>query len=303
MCIIVYKDVELDMPSKQALQNCFESNPDGAGYMLRLPDGKILIRKGFLKFNDLWNSLQSITDVKSKELCIHFRYATHGDKSAGNTHPFPVTRKIHTMRKLRLVCDVAIVHNGIISGLTHDDKTLSDTMCMVKRIVTEGEQSESVQKALLAGKFVIMDAAETRIYGVFMTDTETGIMYSNDAYKEPIYNIYEDFGAMSACNSKYFRRSYEEWNMIDEYNKQYGTDFLTWEEIEAHMDLLDICEDCIWFQELDGKCYITGQYANPEEKDCSFSPWNRHNPTNQIPACRKLLTDGTCQEDAEHLCK
>lgn len=285
MCIIVYKDNGVVLPNKRTLQNCFENNSDGAGYMLRLEDNRILIRKGFMQFNDLWNSLMSIDRLTDKELCIHFRYATHGDKSPGNTHPFPVTRKINTLRRLRTVCECGIVHNGVVSNLTHVDKTLSDTMCMVKRIVTEGEMSADVQATLLAGKFIVMDETETRIYGKFISD-ESGVMYSNDGYMAIEY-IYTQYKGYDKWSNAWYGSEDVDCDMIEEYNKQYGTDFLTWDEVEAHIDMMEICEDCIWYQELIGQCYVTKGPANPESPHCSFSPWLRKDRNEQT----KLLPE------------
>ncbi len=59
----------------------------------------------------LLQSLHSIPGLKDTELVIHFRFATHGDKTPGNTHPFPVTNKIHMLRKVRATVDHALVHN------------------------------------------------------------------------------------------------------------------------------------------------------------------------------------------------
>lgn len=266
MCIIVYKDAGIDMPSDTTLRTCFLNNPDGAGYMFRNPDTSITIRKGFMTADALIQSLHSVRDLRDTELVIHFRYATHGDKSPGNTHPFPVTRKIHMLRKVRMTVDYALVHNGVIGGMTHRDTTISDTMCLVKLMTNESEESPYIQKILEYGKFIIMDRAETRMYGIFYRDSQTGIYYSNEGYK-PV-------GYYSAGGKWKLLSEITEQDLIDEYNLDYGTDFKTLEEIDAHADMLDKCDDCIWFEDLTGTCYHTGKFADPRDPDCKFIKWD-----------------------------
>ena len=49
MCIIVAKEIGIEMPSMETLERCFQANPDGAGFMWA--DGKMVhIRKGFMEY-------------------------------------------------------------------------------------------------------------------------------------------------------------------------------------------------------------------------------------------------------------
>lgn len=256
------------MPTEKILQTCFMNNPDGAGYMYRNPDTSITIRKGYMTADSLIQSLNSIRDIDQKELVIHFRFGTHGDKSPGNTHPFPITNKIHMLRRLRMTVDYALVHNGVVSGMTHKDATLSDTMCLIKLMANESEESKYIQAILENGKFIIMDRTETRMYGHFYTDETTGIIYSNETYK-PV-QVYTSYGRW------YDLLNYTDEDAIKEYNEQYGTEFKTLEEIDNHIQMLDLCDDCIWYEDLTGQCWNTGQIANPDSKECNFIKWNSH---------------------------
>ena len=46
MCVICYKPKGIAFPEERILQNCFDNNPDGAGFMWP-ENGKVHIRKGF----------------------------------------------------------------------------------------------------------------------------------------------------------------------------------------------------------------------------------------------------------------
>lgn len=284
MCIIVYKDEGVDLPTDTVLRTCFRNNPDGAGYMYRNQDGTISVRKGYMTSESLIQSLHSINNVKDKEMVIHFRYGTHGEKSPGNTHPFPITNMIHQLRRLRLnSIDSALVHNGIIAGMSHKNATLSDTMCLVKIMANESEQSAYVQQILTYGKFIIMDRIETRIYGEFYEDPDTGLLYSNEGYKPVMY--------YTSGGKWYSMADLTENDIIDEYNELYGTQFTTMEEIDAHVQALDKCDECIWFEDLTGMCYNTNKIADSRCKECNFIAWNSKEVTQEdYDKCQRTLT-------------
>ena len=51
MCIIVAKKKEVDLPSIDTLETCFDHNSDGAGLMY-VDNGKVVIDKGYMTFKD-----------------------------------------------------------------------------------------------------------------------------------------------------------------------------------------------------------------------------------------------------------
>jgi glutamine amidotransferase len=65
--------------------------------------------------------------------CVfHFRFATHGSKSPGNCHPFPVTGD---MRKEERRTEVAIAHNGIVRDVKITKQDYSDTMSYIEQTI------------------------------------------------------------------------------------------------------------------------------------------------------------------------
>ena len=49
MCVIVTKEINQKMPSKETLKQCFLANPDGCGFMYNY-ENEVYIEKGFMTF-------------------------------------------------------------------------------------------------------------------------------------------------------------------------------------------------------------------------------------------------------------
>ncbi len=196
MCIIVYKPMEKEMPSKNILKTCWENNDDGAGYMF--PDGnKVTIKKGFMKFDSFYASLKS--DYKKMgrftPFVLHFRISTQAGVNEQCTHPFPLSREMDDLRKIRTTCDIGIAHNGIIdltkSGY-YTTVTYSDTMKFITDYASLIIKSKDYYKdkdtvklidRLVQGKLAIMDSdGHVELIGEFIKDN--GIYYSNSYYKQ-----------------------------------------------------------------------------------------------------------------------
>jgi len=124
MCIIVSKEKGHKIPDKAILENCFDNNSDGAGYMYN--DNKhVFIRKGFMTFKNFWNDLLKIKntiDIEKIDMVFHFRIGTQG----GNTNK-------NKLRQKMVVTDIGVMHNGIIDLCTYaKKKNLSDTQIFIK---------------------------------------------------------------------------------------------------------------------------------------------------------------------------
>lgn len=111
--------------TKQQADNAWNNNPDGAGFGYAL-NGKIFVRR-LMKFEPFWEELEAaqLGDARNVPIMIHFRWATHGEESKQNVHPFYVHPNL-------IMC-----HNGIIniSSKREEDKTRSDTNIFVRSIL------------------------------------------------------------------------------------------------------------------------------------------------------------------------
>lgn len=145
MCVAVIKPSGVEIPDKETLFRCFRTNPDGAGFAI-YRNGKILIKKGYMGFDDFYNAFLKEKPQKDENIFIHFRIATHGLVDCGNTHPFPISDDFETMRKVELeYSGKVMVHNGIFrytKELMHcydPTDTASDTMVFDRIVFDEME--------------------------------------------------------------------------------------------------------------------------------------------------------------------
>lgn len=198
MCIIIYKRKKLDMPSLDILENCFENNPNGAGFMYRV-DNKIHISKGYMTYDKLIEALlkvQETVNLKRTDLVIHFRISTTGSSVPENCHPFPLSNKIADLKALNIECNRAIAHNGILEGYAgfhSKDTDLSDTAYFAKMLsgVNDRFVEAVIDQHSLTSRFVYMSGrGKVIVFGMTkIPDGDgKGLWVSNNTYlyQEPI---------------------------------------------------------------------------------------------------------------------
>lgn len=86
--------------TKATLQRAWNENPHGAGFSFE-KEGIIYYHKGFFHFKEFWKAYQA--EARSQNALVHFRYATHGEHSAENCHPFALGHNL------------TAAHNGVLS--------------------------------------------------------------------------------------------------------------------------------------------------------------------------------------------
>lgn len=216
MCIIVAKYKGYDLPKKSILQNCYESNPDGAGIMYT-KNNKVVIDKGYMTFNSLWKRLEKLQaeiDIKNTPIVLHFRIGTSGAFDKSNTHPFELTNQNNKLLKLKNSVNIGIAHNGIITAYEDaNDFTLNDTQLFIKKFLYpiykldnhfyRSKEIQEIIKNVTSSKFAFLTSQnELILIGDFIK--ENGIYYSNKTYKEsrkkytkkkksPIYYKYANY--------------------------------------------------------------------------------------------------------------
>jgi len=192
MCIICVKPKNKAIPSVELLNECFKNNPHGAGIMYP-QNGKIRVLKGLMDIESVLNALNQIPNAKNIPIVIHFRFATHGDKSAENTHPFPLSGDYNDLIKLDTEVYRAMVHNGIMYQYGSKSARLSDSAFFAKLL--SGLQSDkAIKRAVEAhrnyGKFVIMSADDkngAKLLRVGDFVKFEGCFWSNGGFKRTIW--------------------------------------------------------------------------------------------------------------------
>ena len=175
MCIAIWKKEGMVL-SEETLKNCWDSNPDGAGFMYP-ENGNVIIVKGLMTFKDF---MEAYEPHKLKQCALHFRIATHGNVDKANTHPFRVSETL------------GLVHNGIINNIACDiDKTMSDTWHFTEKIMKPFEQhwQNPAYKALVESfigfsKLILLDGqGNFEIYGEKQGNWDCECWFSNASYK------------------------------------------------------------------------------------------------------------------------
>ena len=199
MCIVAVKPIGSKLPDKKSLENCFENNPDGCGYMF-VRDNRVKIRKGFLDFDTFYADFLSQKLTKNDIIAYHFRIATAGSICRGNTHPFPLSNIIDDLVSLNIDCDIAMAHNGILSmvGNKIGNHHISDTMDFVINILSDkgliANLDNRAIRSLLESKIrgskiaILKSSGDYSLLGSpWITDND--MIWSNDTYKKQIITI------------------------------------------------------------------------------------------------------------------
>lgn len=209
MCIIAYKKANTAMPTKKVLKECFENNPDGAGFMYRDNiNSPIIIDKGYLNFKGLWKALRYKVNDKM-EVVIHFRLGTSGEENKENCHPFPVSRNYDKLISLDIKVNMALAHNGVLLKYAEKESLFSDTQHFIAKTFSHisimgnwGSPivKDYIKKVIGTDKIVIFKYnQETELIGLWNEDRDTNIHFSNYTYKYGRYGIdgyitYNDYG-------------------------------------------------------------------------------------------------------------
>lgn len=300
MCIAIAKPMGVDVPTDDILTNCFNNNPDGAGFAFN-HNNEVVIRKGYMKLKDFLDAFHKCDEkfnFKNRGVLIHTRITTHGGTTPQMCHPFPINSDEGALKKVEYVSPYAVIHNGIIS-LTSSEamkkKDMSDTAVFVQKYLTNIAKNKNwfnnkanieLIEDLIDSKMAILNGKGNIIMTSGFTK-DNGIFYSNSSYKE---------------NRRTFSKYYGGWDWYDDYDYEYGhgdyRNYLQskgytkdkngcWSKPkDAPKDIKDISEDYIGLMMLQKgetlvyadsttDCYAEGMYFFTDEDNnvyVSFEP-------------------------------
>lgn len=243
MCIIITKKQGIELPNKNTLKNCEENNPHGCGIALWKQGRKeVYIKKDFKNYKKLYNFL--IDNVKKEDvLIIHFRIATDGLIDKGNRHPFPLTKNIKLLRKINLLCNYAVAHNGILNRWSGHEK-YSDTQKFIFNVLSEpliknNLQNKTIQE-LITGylgkdKLAILTCeGNLYLFGDWIEENN-GLLFSNDGYQREKILLYN-----------YDYKKYLGYKNNKKYNNK--CEFCSNEAIIKYKEIW-LCKKCYWLFE------------------------------------------------------
>lgn len=192
MCVIAVKERGIALPKEDVLENCFDNNSDGAGFMY-VRDNSIRIEKGFETFEEFITRLESLMLTPEDMVVYHFRIATTGGVSPGNTHPFPIVKKKKHLKSTKFQTQIALAHNGSIDIKIKGDD-ISDTQEFVRSVLFKNkekllENAKLHEKILEMGgssKFCILTPDKYKLLGEGWVKEE-GIHFSNTSFRKRSY--------------------------------------------------------------------------------------------------------------------
>ena len=168
--------------SSKIFKNCWNSNPDGAGFTYY--DGsKAVIIKEMKSYKLLHQKYVEVrTAFPSIDIAIHFRISTHGKINETNCHPFRINKKS------------AFIHNGVINNLERSSE-VSDTYIfnevIMKKLpsnfIKNGAISELISHFIGYSKLVIIDGINSHIINENLGHWNNGNWFSNKSYEDKKY--------------------------------------------------------------------------------------------------------------------
>lgn len=191
MCVICYKPMGVQFPSKTKIKTMFKNNPNGAGFMYS--DGKnVYIKKGFMTLGEFNAELNKVKAHIEYPFVLHFRITTNGGTSKGLTHPFPLSADVKELTAVKATTNVGIAHNGIIPMTDYAQKGVSDTAEFIRRYMTKLIRSETdidgdildiIEECINSKMAILTASSDVHLIGKFVQDGN-GVYYSNTSYQK-----------------------------------------------------------------------------------------------------------------------
>lgn len=211
MCIIAVKPLALPMWQDDTIETMFNRNPDGAGLMWT-EEGKVVIKKGFMKVKDLLKFLHS-RNWKDVPVVMHFRIGTAGPNNQLNCHPYALFQP----NEIECVCDVGFAHNGILHDYNpprpseiNDTQVFARTILdhLPKRFMANDAICTLLEHESKGNRLAFLDGkGRIKMLGNWIEDD--GYYYSNSSYKpyKPV--------SWSKPSIKSTTPSYEQYSFLD----------------------------------------------------------------------------------------
>jgi hypothetical protein len=180
MCVAIYKPKETILPSLEILKQCWDANPDGAGFALFTGGEKyaIEIHKGYMTWKSFVTAYEKYLADFDGDLLLHFRIATHGGISSGLTHPFSLTKDVKLLKHTNVLTNYALIHNGM---LPIESEEGSDTMEFCRRLAPLYRDIPAAFNLIegMAGnnKIAVMTSTGVHLFGEW--ECIDGVYFSN----------------------------------------------------------------------------------------------------------------------------
>lgn len=218
MCIIIVANKNKKIPNEH-IKLASELNCDGFG-MSASVNNKLFVYKSIsINSDDIIKLYNSIRQVATGDIVLHFRFATHGDISDKLCHPFYVNK------------DLVMFHNGVeidedIAGHSCDNKNESDTKAFVNNILKNFKKGFQKNKNIMNmisksvgdnNRLCFLDSNGVTTYSSSDLWVElNGILYSN-----PNLFYDENYEYINPATMEYITEDFYDRYSDSEYNDEY----------------------------------------------------------------------------------
>ena len=235
MCIIIVANKNKKIPNEH-IKLANELNCDGFG-MSASVNNKLFVYKSIsINSDDIIKLYNSIRQVTTGDIVLHFRLATHGDISDKLCHPFYVNK------------DLVMFHNGVIrdsvSGYNGHNKNESDTKAFVNNVLKNFKKGFQNNKTIMNmistsvgeyNRLCFLDSTGQTTY----TSSDKWVEYNGILYSNPdIFYEGEDYRYINPATMEYTTEDY--------YDKYYDSEY--YDEYLEYKDNIDYYKD---YEELD----------------------------------------------------
>lgn len=146
-------------------------------------DDFVRIRKGCAEAKDLRELAMEEADDDSPVI-FHFRWATHGARTPGNSHPFPITDTMTDLKELKLRCKMGAAHNGVLTNFAgkhpYSDSQyfVAELLNPLKSVIADDGVGKFISKKLGGDRLVVLSSNKTYWYWGHWVD-RGHVIYSN----------------------------------------------------------------------------------------------------------------------------
>jgi predicted glutamine amidotransferase len=164
MCLIVTGT--LTEIAKIDIATAWRNNPDGAGLL-------VLAKEPVLrKVKTLDALLKTIAKLSSPmgrcEAVLHFRFATHGDKSIKNIHPFAMGK------------NMLLFHNGMVNLGDNKDSDTKELASILSRVKSFDDRIRLLEALSIGSRYLVANTKDGTTTLVGQWHERGDLWYSNE---------------------------------------------------------------------------------------------------------------------------
>lgn len=235
MCIIIVANKNKKIPNEH-IKLASELNCDGFGISASVNNKLFVYKSVSINSDDIIKLYNSIRQVATGDIVLHFRLATHGDVSDKLCHPFYVNK------------DLVMFHNGVIrdsvSGYNEHNKNESDTKAFVNNVLKNFKKGFQNNKTVMN---MISTSVEEYNKLCFLDNTGKTSYTSSDNWVEYNGILYSNLDVLDDYeNCNYINPATTEYTIKDYYDNYYDSEYH--DEYIEYKDNIDYYKD---YEELD----------------------------------------------------